>query len=38
MRKLGVFDSVSLDGFLADAKSDMNWTRKRVTIPSGTRS
>jgi dihydrofolate reductase len=29
MRKLSVFDNVSLDGFFTDAKNDMSWAHKR---------
>ncbi len=29
MRKLHVFNQVSLDGFFTDAKSDMSWAHKR---------
>jgi dihydrofolate reductase len=28
MRRLSVFENVSLDGFFADAKSDMSWAHK----------
>lgn len=29
MRKVHVFDNVSLDGFFTDAKNDMSWAHKR---------
>jgi dihydrofolate reductase len=29
MRKVNVFDNVSLDGFFADAKGDMSWAHKQ---------
>jgi dihydrofolate reductase len=29
MRKLSVFENVSLDGFFADAKGDMSWAHKQ---------
>ncbi len=28
MRRLSVFENVSLDGFFADAKNDMSWAHK----------
>jgi dihydrofolate reductase len=28
MRRLSVFENVSIDGFFADAKSDMSWAHK----------
>ena len=29
MRKLHVFDNVSLDGFFTDENNDMSWAHKR---------
>ena len=29
MRKLSVFDSVSLDGFFTDAADDMSWAHRQ---------
>src|SRR4029453_1860453 len=29
MRKVNVFDTVSLDGYFTDEKSDMSWAHKR---------
>ena len=29
MRKVHVFDSISLDGFFTDARNDMSWAHRR---------
>jgi hypothetical protein len=35
MRRLSVFNSISLDGFIADAGGDMSWARKPAVPETG---